>query len=53
MKIKIKQSGYNYVEMTLSLEELDVILDHIGEDQIAEVEVVIKKPVEADNGEED
>lgn len=52
MKITFKQEGYNSVSMTLSLEELDVILDHIGEDQIAEVEVMIRKPVEADNGEE-
>ena len=44
MKIKISQEGYNHVEMTLSLEELDVILDHIGEDQIAEIDITIRKP---------
>lgn len=48
MIIKISQAGYNHVEMTLSLEELDVILNHIGEDQIAEVEITIRKP-EADD----
>lgn len=52
MKIKISQESYNRVEMTLSLEELDVILDHIGEDQIDQIEVTIRKS-EADNGEKD
>lgn len=51
MKIKFKQEGYNYVEMMLSLEELGVIMERIGEDQIAEVEIRIWKP-EADNGEQ-
>lgn len=51
MKITFKQEGYNLVAMTLSPEELDTVLDMIGADQIAEVEVTIKKP-EADNGEE-
>ena len=52
MKIKFKQDRYNDVELTLSLEELDTILDNIGEDQIENVSVTIKKPAEADNGEE-
>lgn len=52
MRITFKQEGYNSVAMTLSLEELDPVLDNIGEDQIADVIVSIKKP-EADNGKED
>ena len=51
MKIKFKQDGYNHVEMMLSLEELGVIMERIGEDQIAEVEIMIWKP-EANNGNE-
>lgn len=51
MKITFKQDRYNDVELTLSLEELDTILDYIGEEQIENVSVTIKKP-EADNGEE-
>lgn len=52
MKITFKQEGYNSVVMTLSPEELDTVLDMIGEDQIADIAVTIKNP-EADNGEED
>lgn len=52
MKITFKQDRYNDVELTLSLEELDTILDNIGEDQIENVSVTIKKPEVADNGEE-
>jgi hypothetical protein len=52
MKIRFKQDGYNDVGLTLNLEELNTVLDKIGEDQIAEIAVTIKKP-EADNGEED
>lgn len=48
MKIRISQEGYNHVDMALSLEELDVILDQIGEDQIVTVDVTIRKP-EADD----
>lgn len=48
MKIRFKQDGYNDVMLTLNLEELDAILDNIGEDQIENVSVTIKKP-EADN----
>lgn len=44
MKITISQEGYNHVDMTLSLEELNVILDHIGEDQIERVDVTVRKP---------
>lgn len=51
MKIRIMQEGYNHVDMALSLEELGIILEHIGEYQIAEVAVTIRKP-EADNGEQ-
>lgn len=51
MKIAFKQEGYNSVAMTLNLEELDTVLDMIGEDQIADIIISIKKP-EADNGEE-
>ena len=49
MKITFKQDRYNDVELTLSLEELDTILDNIGEDQIENVSVTIKKPVEVYN----
>ena len=49
MKITLKQDRYNDVELTLSLEELDTILDNIGEDQIENISVTIKKPAEADN----
>lgn len=52
MKIRFKQDEYDDVELTLSLEELDTILDNIGEDQIENVSVTIKKPEVADNGEE-
>ena len=52
MKISFKQTGYNTVDLTLNLEELDTILGNIGEDQIENVSVTIKKPAEADNGEE-
>lgn len=52
MKITFKQDRYNDVELTLSLEELDTILDNIGEDQIENVSVTIKKPEVADNGKE-
>lgn len=52
MKITFKQEGYNSVDMTLNLEELDTVLDNIGEDQIENVSVTIKKP-EAYNGKED
>lgn len=52
MKIRFKQEGYNDVMLTLNLEELDTILDNIGEDQIENVSVTIKKPEVADNGEE-
>ena len=52
MKITFKQDRYNDVELTLSLEELDTILDNLGEDQIENVSVTIKKPAEADDGEE-
>jgi hypothetical protein len=43
---------YNDVGLTLNLEELNTFLDTIGEDQIAEIAVTIKKPAEADNDEE-
>jgi hypothetical protein len=49
MKITFKQNRYNDVELTLSLEELDTILDIIGEDQIENVSVTIKKPAEVEN----
>lgn len=52
MKITFKQDHYNDVGLTLNLEELNTILDNIGEDQIAEIAVTIKKPAEADNDEE-
>lgn len=52
MKIRFKQDSYNDVVLTLNLEELNMILDNIGEDQIENVSVTIKKPAEADNGEE-
>ena len=44
MKIKLEQDGYNRVELTLSLEELDTVLDNIGEDQIEDITVKIKIP---------
>lgn len=49
MKITLKQDRYNDVEMTLNLEELNTVLDMIGEDQIENISVTIKKPVEAYN----
>lgn len=52
MRITFKQEGYNTVVLTLGFEEFDTVLDMIGEDQIAEIIVSIKKP-EADNGEKD
>lgn len=52
MKVTMKQEGYNSVSMTLNFEELDTILDMIGENQIAEIEVNIRKP-EENNGKED
>lgn len=52
MKITFQQEGYNTVELTLNVEELNTVLDMIGEGQIAEIAVKIKKPAEADNGEE-
>lgn len=48
MKIIFKQQGYNQVEMTLNAESLDVLIDHVGEDQIDTVEITIRKPEAAD-----
>lgn len=44
MKVIFNQQGYNHVEMTLNAESLDVLIDHIGEDQIDTVEITIRKP---------
>ena len=52
MKITFKQDSYNDVGLTLNLEELNTVLDNIGEGQIAEIAVTIKKPAETDNDEE-
>ena len=48
MKIKLVQKDYNRVELTLSAESLDVLLDHIGEDQIEMIEITIRKPEAAE-----
>ena len=44
MRIKLEQDAYNRVELTLSQEELDTVLDNIGEDQIEDITVKIKIP---------
>lgn len=44
MKITLNQEGYNHVSLTLSAESLNVLLDHLGEDQIEVVEITIRKP---------
>ena len=48
MKIRLTQKDYNRVELTLSGESLDALLDHIGEDQIEMIEITIRKPEAAD-----
>ena len=48
MKIRVSQKDYNRVELTLSVESLDVLLGHIGEDQIEMIEITIRKPEAAE-----